>query len=65
MKKTQQGAAIAVCAIGLLVCLISAGVLISELRKERAAREWLEEKTAQLRQEVEVLKKAATTYDRF
>ena len=65
MKKTQQGAAIAVCAIGLLVCLISAGVLISELRKERAAREWLEEEAAQLRQEVEVLKKAATTYDRF
>ena len=57
MKKSQQGAAIAVCAIGLLVCLISAGVLISELRKERAAREWLEEEAAQLRQEVEALKK--------
>ena len=59
MKKTQQGAAIAVCAIGLLVCIISAGVLVSELRKERAAREQLEQEAAQLRQEVESLKKAA------
>ena len=58
MKKAHQGAAIAVVAIGILVCLISAGVLVSELRKERAARERLEEETAQLRQEVEALKKA-------
>ncbi len=60
MKKTQQGAAIAVCAIGILVCLISAGVLVSELRKERAARERLEQEAAQLRQEVESLKKNRT-----
>ena len=57
MKKTQQGAAIAVVAIGILVCLISAGVLISELRKERTARERLEQEAAELRQEVEALKK--------
>ena len=59
MKKTHQGAAIAVCAIGILVCLISAGVLISELRKERAARERLEQEAVQLRQEIESLKKKA------
>ena len=59
MKKTHQGAAIAVCAIGILVCLIGAGVLISELRKERAARERLEQEAVQLRQEVESLKKKA------
>ena len=58
MKKTHQGAAIAVCTIGILVCLISAGVLISELRKERAARRRLEQEAVQLRQEVETLKKA-------
>ncbi len=61
MKETQQGAAIAVCAIGILVCLISAGVLVSELRKERAARERLEQEAAELRQEVESLKKITRT----
>ena len=60
VKKTHQGAAIAVCAIGILVCLISAGVLVSELRKERAARERLEQEAAQLRQEIEALKEAAS-----
>ncbi len=61
VKKTQQGAAIAVCAIGIFVCLISAGVLISELRKERAARERLEQEAAELRQEVKSLKKITRT----
>ena len=61
MKKTHQGAAIAVCTIGILVCMISAGVLVSELRKERAARERLEQEAAQLRQEIESLRKASTT----
>ena len=61
MKKSHQGAAIAVCAIGILVCLISAGVLVSELRKERAARERLEQEAVQLRQEVESLKKVTRT----
>ena len=66
MKKTHQGAAIAVCTIGILVCMISAGVLVSELRKERAARERLEQEAAQLRQEVESLRKASTTiYETF
>ncbi len=65
VKKSQQGAAIAVCAIGILVCMISAGVLVSELRRERAARERLEEEAAQLRQEVETLKKATTRYWSF
>ena len=62
MKKTHKGAAIAVCAIGILVCIISAGVLISELRKERAARERLEQEAVELRQEVEKLKKAPVRY---
>ena len=61
MKKTHQGAAIAVCAIGILVCLISAGVLVSELRKERVARGRLEQEAAELRQEAESLKKATRT----
>ena len=65
VKKTHQGAAIAVVAIGILVCIISAGVLTSELRKERAARERLEQETAKLRQEVESLRKTPTGYYLF
>ena len=56
MKKSQQGAAVAVIAIGIVIVAISAGVLISELRKERAAREKLEQDTAQLKLEIEQLK---------
>ena len=56
MKKSQQGAAVAVIAIGIVIVAISAGVLISELRKERAARERLEQDAAQLKLEIEQLK---------
>ncbi len=65
MKKSQQGAAVVVIAIGLIVVAIGAVVLISQLLEERAARERLEQETAQLRQEVESLKKAATVYWSF
>ena len=56
MNKTQQGAAVAVIAIGIVIVAISAGVLISELRKERAARAKLEQDAAQLKLEIEQLK---------
>ncbi len=56
MKKSQQRAAVAVIAIGIAIVAISAGVLISELRKERAARERLEQDAAQLKLEIEQLK---------
>ncbi len=56
MKKSQQGAAVAVIAIGIVIVAISAGVLISELKKDRAAREKLEQDTAQLKLEIEQLK---------
>ncbi len=56
MKKSQQGAAVAVIAIGLIVVAIGAVVLISQLRNEKAARERLEQEMTELRQEVELLK---------
>ncbi len=56
MKKSQQGAAAAVIGIGIVVVAISAGVLISELRKERAARERLEQEAVHLKLEIEKLK---------
>ena len=56
MKKSQQGAAVAVIAIGLIVVAIGAVVLISQLREERAARGRLEQETAELRAEIEKLK---------
>ena len=56
MRKSQQGAAVAVIAIGIVIVAISAGVLISELRKERAARERLEQDATQLKLEIEQLK---------
>ena len=59
MKKSQQGAAVAVIAIGLIVVTIGAVVLISQLREERAAREGLEREVAELRQEIELLKATA------
>ena len=49
MKKSQEGAAVAVIAIGLVVVAIGAVVLISQLREERAARERLEQETTELR----------------
>ncbi len=60
MKKSQQSAAVAVIAIGIVIVAISAGVLISELRKERAARERLEQDAAQLKLEIEQLKSKPT-----
>ena len=56
MKSTQQAAAVAVIAIGLIVVAISAVVLISQVREERAAQERLEKETAELRQEGEKLR---------
>ena len=56
MKKSQQGAAVAVIAIGIIIISISAGVLISELRKERAAREKLEQEAVHLKLEIKKLK---------
>ena len=56
MNKSQQSAAVAVIAIGIVIVAIGAGVLISELRKERAAREGLEQDAAQLKLEIEQLK---------
>ncbi len=56
MKNTQQAAAVAVIAIGLIVVAIGAVVLISQVREERAARERLEQETAELRAEIEGLK---------
>ena len=56
MKKNQQGAAVAVIAIGIVIVAISAGVLISELRKERAAREKLEQEAVHLKLQIEKLK---------
>ena len=60
MKKSQQGAAVAVVAIGLIVVAIGAVVLISQLREERAARERLEQEAVELRQEIENLKARST-----
>ncbi len=65
MKKSQQGAAVAVIAIGIVIVAISAGVLISELRKERAARERLEQDVTQLREDMETLKSQNFPIDRF
>jgi len=69
MDRSKQGAAVAVIAIGIIIVAISAGVLISELRKERAARKELEQETAQLQEEIEKLKrqpiKWADTYFRL
>ncbi len=68
MDRSKQGAAVAVIAIGIIIVAISAGVLISELRKERAARKEQEQETAQLQEEIEKLKrqpiKWARTYSR-
>ena len=57
MNRSKHAAAVAVIAIGIIIVAISAGVLISELRKERAAREDLEQEAAQLQEEIETLKR--------
>ena len=56
MNRSKQATAVAVIAIGIVIVAISAGVLISELRKERAAREKLEQDATQLKLEIEQLK---------
>lgn len=56
MKKSQQGATVVVCVLGLLVLAVGAGVLVNELRKERQARERLEHEAVQLKAEMEKLK---------
>ena len=56
MKKGQQGAAVAICVIGLLVLAVGAGLLIDELRNERQARKGLEQESAQLQAEIDGLK---------
>ena len=56
MKKSQQGAAVAVVAIGLIVLAIGTILLISQLLEERAARQRLEQEAAEMRQEIENLK---------
>ncbi len=56
MNKPQQTAAIAICALGLLVLAIGAAVLLSELKKERDRRKELEADVTQLRAEIETLR---------
>ncbi len=56
MKKSQQGAAVAVVLIGLIVLAVCTILLISQLLEERTARQGLEQEAAELRQEVENLK---------
>lgn len=56
MKRSQQGATIAVVAIGLIVLAVGAVILISQLLEERVSRRRLEQETAELRQEIENLK---------
>ncbi len=56
MKRGQQGAAIAICTLGLVVLAIAGFILVSQLREERADRKRLEEEGVQLRQEIDRLK---------
>ena len=56
MNKPQQTAAIAICALGLLVVAIGAAVLLTELRKERNRREELEAEVTRLTEEIEILR---------
>ncbi len=53
MKKSHQGAAVAVIAIGLIVVAVGSILLISQLLEERAARQRLEQEAAEMRQEIE------------
>ena len=56
MDRSKQAAAVVVIAIGLIVVAIGAVVLLSELKKERATREKLEEEVSALQLQVEELK---------
>ena len=56
MNRSKQATAVAVIAIGIVIVAISAGILISELRKERAARERLEQEAVDLKLEIGKLK---------
>ncbi len=60
MKKSQRGAAVAVVVIGLIVLAAASILLISQLLEERAARQRLEQETAELRQEIMNLKARPT-----
>ncbi len=62
MKKSQQGAAVAIVAIGLIVLAVGSIFLISQLLAERAARQRLEQETAELRQQIENLKARSTRF---
>ena len=61
MKKSQRGAAVAVVVIGLIVLAAASIPLISQLLEERAARQRLEQETAELRQEIMNLKARPTS----
>ncbi len=63
MKKSQQGAAVAVVVLGLIVLAVGTILLISQLLEERAARQGLEQEAAVLRQEIEKLK--VQPFDRY
>ncbi len=56
MNRSKQATAVAVITIGIVIVAISAGILISELRKERAARERLEQEAVYLKLEIGKLK---------
>ena len=60
MKKSQQGAAVAIVVIGLIVLAVGSILLISQVLEERAARQRLEQETAELRQQIENLKARST-----
>ena len=60
MKRSQQGAAVAVVVLGLIVLAVGSILLISQLLEERSARQRLEQEAAELQQEVETLKVRST-----
>ena len=62
MKKSQQGAAVAVVVLGLIVLAVGSILLVSHLLEERAARQRLEQEAANLRQEIESLKARRTRF---
>lgn len=65
MKKGQQGVAIAVCSIGLIVLAISGAVLVSKLREERTARRTAEVERDHLLERVKLLEKQAADLGRI
>ena len=65
MKKGQQGVAIAVCSIGLIVLAISGAVLVSKLREERTARRTAEVERDHLLERVKLLEEQAADLGRI